>query len=87
MNAIGITGLQVYLFGPAVSVPFFTNLWKPYSFLEKIAQNFRTGQHTLVLLDIKVREVSEENLMKGKMIYEKPNFMTVNRAIEQIIES
>ena len=72
MNAIGITGLQVYLFGPTVSVPFFTNSWKPYSFLQKIATNFKSGQHTLILLDIKVREISEENLIKNKMIYEEP---------------
>ena len=32
MNAVGITGLQVYTFGPSVSVCFFTDNWRPFSF-------------------------------------------------------
>ena len=27
MSAVGITGLQVYLFGPSISIPFFTENW------------------------------------------------------------
>ena len=41
----------------------------------------------MVLLDIKVREISEENLIKGKQIYEPPRFMPVNTCVEQIIEA
>lgn len=44
------------------------------------------GLHTLCLLDIKVKEQSEENLARGKKIYEPPRFMTVNQCIEQLIE-
>lgn len=43
MNAVGVTGLQVYLFGPSVSIPFFTDNWRPVSFLSKIAQNYNQG--------------------------------------------
>lgn len=43
--------------------------------------------HTLCLLDIKVKEVSEENMMRGKTIYESPRFMSVNEALEQIEET
>lgn len=49
-----------------MSVPFYTEQWKPYSFINKIAHNFQNNLHTLVLLDIKVREISDENLIKGK---------------------
>ncbi|XP_024058736.1 diphthine methyl ester synthase [Terrapene carolina triunguis] len=41
--------------------------------------------HTLCLLDIKVKEQSLENLMKGKKIYESPRYMSVNQAAEQLL--
>ena len=55
--------------------------------MPKIAKNFNNKQHTLVLLDIRVREISFENLSKGKEIYDPPRFMTVNEAIDQILEA
>lgn len=64
MNAIGSSGLQLYNFGQTVSIPFWTETWRPDSWLEKILENARIGLHTLVLLDIKVREQSEENLAR-----------------------
>lgn len=82
MNAIGETGLQVYLFGPSVSICFFTENWKPTSFLTKFFENYKRNQHTLLLLDIKVREISEENILKGRKIYDDPRYMTINQAIE-----
>jgi len=38
--------------------------------------------HTLVLFDIKVKEVSEEILAKGKKIYEPARFMSVAVTVE-----
>jgi len=64
MNAIGACGLQLYNFGQAVSLPFFTDNWKPDSWYDRIAENTKLGMHTLVLLDIKVKEQSEENLAR-----------------------
>lgn len=58
MSAIGCTGLQVYQFGETVSVPYFTEKWRPDSFYDKISKNRANGLHTLVLLDIKVKERS-----------------------------
>lgn len=87
LNSIGITGLSLYRFGETVSIPFFTEKWRPYSFYDKICKNFKNDLHTLVLLDIKVKEISEENLARGKKIYEPPRFMTVNRALEQLLEA
>ena len=86
MNAIGACGLQLYNFGQTVSIPFFTEKWKPDSFYDKIAQNDKSSFHTLCLLDIKVKEQSEENLMKNKKIYDPPRFMTADQAIEQLVE-
>lgn len=64
MNAIGACGLQLYNFGQTVSLVFFTETWKPDSFYDKIKENTDLGMHTLVLLDIKVKEQSEENLAR-----------------------
>lgn len=87
INAVGVCGMQLYSFGQIVSIPFFQPKWRPYSFLDKVAFNYVNNFHTLVLLDIRVREISDENLMKGKQIYDPPRFMSVNVAFEQIIEA
>uniref|UniRef100_G1KBI4 diphthine methyl ester synthase n=1 Tax=Anolis carolinensis TaxID=28377 RepID=G1KBI4_ANOCA len=85
LNAVGCCGLQLYNFGETVSIVFWTDTWKPESFFDKIVKNRRNGMHTLCLLDIKVKEQSVENLMRGKKIYEPPRYMTVNQAAEQLL--
>lgn len=86
-TAVGLTGLQLYKFGETVSVPFFTENWRPYSFFDKVLKNFERGLHTLVLLDIKVKEQSEEDLVRGRMVFQPPRFMRVNQAAQQILEA
>ncbi|KAL6902130.1 hypothetical protein ACP4OV_005006 [Aristida adscensionis] len=86
MNAIGVCGLQLYRYGETVSIPFFTETWRPDSFYEKIQNNRRLGLHTLCLLDIRVKEPTLESLCRGKKVYEPPRFMTVNTAISQLLE-
>ena len=86
MNAVGCCGLQLYNFGQTVSLVFFTETWKPDSFYDKIGVNLKNNQHTLVLLDIKVKEPNLEQLARGKKVYEPPRFMSVNQAIEQMLE-
>ena len=41
MNSCGISGLSLYRFGETVSVPYFTETWKPYSFLDKVIKNIK----------------------------------------------
>ncbi|KAK1806055.1 hypothetical protein P4O66_013096, partial [Electrophorus voltai] len=86
LNAVGCCGLQLYNFGETVSIVFWTDSWKPESFYDKIKRNREMGMHTLCLLDIKVKEQSTENLMRGRKIYEPPRFMTVAQAAEQLLE-
>lgn len=86
MNAVGVCGLQLYRFGETISIPFFTETWKPDSFYDKIKTNRQLGLHTLCLLDIRVKEPSIESLCRGKKDYEPPKFMTINTAIEQLLE-
>ncbi|KAJ2441204.1 diphthine synthase [Coemansia sp. RSA 2424] len=86
MNAVGATGLQLYAFGQTISMVFFTDSWRPDSFYDRVKENSTIGLHTLCLLDIKVREQSMENMLRNRPIYEPPRYMTVNEAIEQLLE-
>ncbi len=51
-TAIGESGLDVYKFGPTVTIPFWYDKYKPTSFVASIQKNVQNEQHTLVLLDI-----------------------------------
>jgi len=86
MNAIGACGLALYNYGQAISIVFFTDTWKPDSFYDKIKQNQSLGLHSLLLLDIKVKEQSIENLARGRKIYEPPRFMSIAQCIDQLYE-
>ncbi|MCJ1479769.1 diphthine synthase [Lambiella insularis] len=87
MSAIGSTGLQLYNFGQTVSMVFFTDSWKPSSFYDRIKENRDVGLHTLVLLDIKVKEQSMEDLARGRKVFEPPRYMTVAQCARQMIET
>ena len=86
MNAVGCCGLQLYRFGQTVSMVFFTDDWRPDSFYERIEENIKMGLHTLCLVDIKVKEQTIENMMRGNKIFEPPRFMSVNMCIQQMLE-
>ncbi|XP_018328941.1 diphthine methyl ester synthase [Agrilus planipennis] len=86
LNAVGCSGLQLYNFGETVSIPYWTETWKPDSFFDKIISNFQRKLHTLCLLDIKVKEPTLESLTKKKKEYLPPKFMSVSEATEQILE-
>lgn len=86
MSAVGATGLQLYNFGQTVSMVFFTDSWKPSSFYDRIKENRQIGLHTLMLLDIKVKEPSLENLARGRKIFEPPRYMTAGQCAAQMLE-
>ncbi|KAL2820591.1 tetrapyrrole methylase [Aspergillus granulosus] len=87
MSGIGCTGLQLYNFGQTVSMVFFTETWKPSSYYDRVKENVQLGLHTLVLLDIKVKEQSLENMARGRLIYEPPRYMTVAQCASQMLET
>ncbi|KAF5317207.1 hypothetical protein D9611_003630 [Ephemerocybe angulata] len=87
MNAVGACGLQLYNFGQTVSLVFFTETWKPDSYYDRVKENVKLGMHTLVLLDIKVKEQSEENLARGRKIYEPPRYMSIPTAVSQMLHT
>ncbi|CAN6601775.1 diphthine methyl ester synthase [Trichomonascus vanleenenianus] len=86
MNAVGACGLQLYNFGQTVSLVFFLENWRPDSFYDKVLENRKIGLHTLLLLDIKVKEQSFENMARGRLIYEPPRYMSISTAAEQMLE-
>ncbi|CAN3354921.1 diphthine methyl ester synthase [Diutina catenulata] len=86
MNAVGACGLQLYNFGQTVSLVFFLDNWRPDSFYDKVKQNRQLGLHTLVLLDIKVKEQSWENMARGRKVYEPPRYMDIATAAKQMLE-
>jgi len=85
MNAVGCCGLQLYNFGETVSIVMWNDDWTPDSFYDKILANKRNKLHTLCLLDIKVKEQTVENMMRGRKVYEPPRYLTANDAIRQIL--
>ena len=86
LTAVGATGLSLYNFGQTVSMVFFTESWRPSSFYDRIAENASLGFHTLVLLDIKVKEPDLQAMARGKIVYEKPRFMSVAQCASQMLE-
>lgn len=65
---------------------FFTDSWRPDSFYDRIKENRSIGLHTLVLVDIKVKEPNLESMARGRIIYEPPRYMTVGQCARQMLE-
>ncbi|KAF8456682.1 diphthine synthase [Terfezia claveryi] len=100
MTAVASTGLQLYSFGQTLSMVFFTPEWRPSSWYDRLIENAALGLHTLVLLDIKVKEIDLHALARrggrrmlddryddsGVGKYGKPRFMTVAECARQMIE-
>ncbi|KAF1356147.1 diphthine synthase [Delphinella strobiligena] len=87
MTAIGACGLSLYNFGQTVSMVFFTENWKPSSYYDRVKENWGLGLHTLVLLDIKVKEPDLREMARGRVVYEAPRFMSVAECAGQMIET
>merc|ERR1719154_270330 len=86
LSAVACLGLKVERFGEVVSICFWEEGWRPESFYDKIAANLRRGMHTLCLLDIKVKEQTVENIIRGRPIYEPPRFMRTHQAAGQLLQ-
>jgi len=71
MNAIGVTGLELYKFGKTTSMVFFEDNWKPATAYDVVEMNKKNKLHTLVLLDIKM---------------DQDRFMTVKQCLKQFLD-
>ncbi|KAE9456963.1 hypothetical protein C3L33_11139, partial [Rhododendron williamsianum] len=72
MNAVGVCGLQLYRYGETVSIPFFTETWRPSSFMRRFKEIATWIAHSM--------------LIRGRKEYEPPRYMTIGTAIEQLLE-
>ncbi|CAD6930807.1 unnamed protein product [Tilletia controversa] len=84
MTALASSGLAAYNFGQTISVPFWSESWRPDSWLERVGENVKVGLHTLCLGDIKVREQSEEDMARGIQRYQEPRYMLIPQLISQL---
>lgn len=82
MGAVASCGLQLYQFGQTVSVPYFDGTWRPDSWYDKCQYNALGKMHTLVLVDIKVKEPDFDAMAKNQTKFLPPRFMTVNQVSE-----
>jgi len=54
--AIGVSGLDIYKFGPVTTIPFWSSKYKPTSFIDVINNNLKNAEHTLILLDYNYKD-------------------------------
>ncbi|OQO29236.1 Diphthine methyl ester synthase [Rachicladosporium sp. CCFEE 5018] len=87
LTAVGATGLSLYSFGQTVSMVFYEENWRPDSWYPKVKENADLGLHTLILLDIKVKEPNLKALERGKYVFDPPRFMTAAQCAEQMLET
>ncbi|KJH51307.1 diphthine synthase [Dictyocaulus viviparus] len=69
-----------------VSIVMWLDGWEPDSYYDKIASNLKKGFHTLCLLDIKTKEQSIVNMMRGKKIFEPARYLTCSDAASQLLK-
>jgi diphthine synthase len=87
LTAVGTVGLELYKYGRTTSIVFPEKDWKVETHYDAIKTNIGNGLHTLCLLDIKTSEPGKEDIQKGKTdrVLE-PRFMTVNQAIQNLLD-
>ncbi len=71
MNAVAVTGLQLYKFGKTTSLPFWQENFKPETAYDVLKENKKINAHTLILLDLNPKE---------------KRYMTVNEAIDILLK-
>ncbi len=73
-TAVAETGLYIYKFGRATTLPFFEDGYKPQSPFEVIKANKQAGLHTLVMLDINQEEEKYMTALDGLHILDESGF-------------
>jgi len=73
-SAIAEAGLQIYKFGKAVTISFWTENYKPTSFIDVYKENKERGLHTLFFLDINMEENKFMSAAEGFEILLKSGF-------------
>lgn len=82
ISAIGETGLHIYKFGKTVTIPFWTDNYKPTSFIDGIYFNKKNGLHTLVLLDI---DRKNNRYMRANEALKRIKVLDKDKLIDKVI--
>lgn len=85
-NVMGHLGLYSYNFGRTISIPFFTESFKPFSLYDKIKINFENNLHTLCLLDIKINSDYYNQEIKNNDFNKVKQFMSANEALKILLD-
>lgn len=86
ITAVSCTGLEMYRFGRTVSIPIFTQTWRPSSFMDYYLENAKLNLHTLVLLQMSTKELDMDlYCRKGLERYSDPYYLLPNQAACQIL--
>jgi diphthine synthase len=87
LTAVGVVGLELYKYGRTTSIVFHSPGMDVQSHYDAVKDNKSRGLHTLCLVDIKVKEPSADELRKEiPGGFEKPRFMTVNEAVQSLLD-
>lgn len=81
--AIGESGLDIYKFGPTATIPFWTEKYKPVSFIDVVAQNVKNKEHTLILLDYNYKEKMRMELAEAIKLLHKADEITGHNLIKK----
>lgn len=81
--AIGASGLDIYRFGPTVSIPFWHQNYTPTSFLDALSRNLSANEHTLILLDINPEENRTMRISEALSIIENASSKVKSTIINQ----
>lgn len=71
--AIGECGLDIYKFGPTTTIPFWSENYKPVSFLDVIELNKANKQHSMILLDYDYKNERKMTLEEAISLLLKAN--------------
>jgi len=83
--AIGELGLHVYKFGPPVTLPFWSEKYKPLSPYDRILENKGRGLHTLVFLDVGERPMGAREALELLMRMEMEKGKGVAREEDKLV--
>ena len=72
ITSVSESGLQLYKFGRIISIPFWSDSFKPDSYLKFLEENLSNGLHTLCLFDLNP---------------EKNTFLSVKEALKRVLVS
>ena len=83
--AIGESGLDIYRFGPTTTIPFWSEKYKPISFIDVINKNLQNNQHTLILLDYNYKEDRAMSLSEAIDLLNKAQEERKTNIIQKIL--